>query len=98
MLIEFDSTKNVANLAKHGLPLSFAAFLDWNLANIREDCRRDYGEPRMIAMVPSGLRVYVVAFVDRQDVRRVISLRRANRREVRKYAAENPPPNLLHAD
>ena len=98
MLIDFDSAKNAANLAKHGLPLSFAALLDWNLANIRNDRRRDYGEPRMCAVVPCGLRIYFVAFVDRPEARRIISLRRANRREVKKYDAENPPPDLLHAD
>ena len=98
MLIDFDSTKNLANIAKHGLPLSIAALFDWNLANIKPDRRADYGELRMSAVVPYGLRVYFVAFVDRPQVRRIISLRRANRREVKKYAAENPPPNVLPAD
>jgi uncharacterized protein len=98
MLIEFDSAKNAANVAKHGLPLSFANLFDWELANIQDDLRRDYGEARMTAVIPYGLRIYFVAFVDRPGARRIISLRRANRREVRKYAAENPPPNLLHAD
>jgi len=57
MLIDFDSAKNAANIAKHGLPLSFAVYFDWGLANLHDD-----------------------------------------RREVKKYAAENPPPNLLPAD
>jgi uncharacterized protein len=98
MLIDFDSAKNAANIAKHGLPLSFAVYFDWGLANLHDDCRRDYGEPRINAVIPYGLRIYFVAFVDRPGVRRIISLRRANRREVKKYAAENPPPNLLPAD
>ena len=39
----------------------------------------------MIALVPKTEILYYVAFVDRGDVRRVISLRRANRREVKHY-------------
>jgi uncharacterized DUF497 family protein len=33
-----------------------------------------------------GVRLYCVVFVDRGDVRRIISLRKANRREEKRYA------------
>ena len=39
----------------------------------------------MIGLVPGGNTLYYVAFVDRGDVRRTISLRLAERREVKKY-------------
>ena len=39
----------------------------------------------MIGLVPEGNTLYYVAFVDRGDVRRIISLRLAERREVKKY-------------
>ncbi len=39
----------------------------------------------MIRLVPEGNTLYYVAFVDRGDVRRTISLRLAERREVKKY-------------
>ena len=39
----------------------------------------------MIALAPKTAILYYVAFVDRGSVRRVISVRRANRREVRHY-------------
>ena len=39
----------------------------------------------MIGLVPEGNTLYFVAFVDRGDVHRTISLRRAERREVKKY-------------
>lgn len=39
----------------------------------------------MIALAPEADTLYYVAFVDRGDVRRIISLRRALRREVRHY-------------
>jgi uncharacterized DUF497 family protein len=40
---------------------------------------------RMIALAPSTGVLYYVAFVDRSRSRRIISLRRANRREVKHY-------------
>jgi hypothetical protein len=39
----------------------------------------------MIGLVPEGSRLYYVAFIDRGEVRRVISLRPAERREVKHY-------------
>jgi uncharacterized DUF497 family protein len=59
--------------------LALAARLDWKQALIWIDARSDYGEMRMIALAPlkknqSG-RLYFVAFVDRDSVRRIISLR-----------------------
>jgi uncharacterized protein len=40
----------------------------------------------MITLAPNTEILYYVAFVDRGSVRRIISLRRANRREVKHYA------------
>lgn len=47
--------------------------------------RYSYDELRMIGLVPEGDTLYYAAFVDRGDVRRIISLRLAERREVKKY-------------
>lgn len=85
MKIEFDPAKDAANQAKHGLPLSMAEELDWEAALVWVDDRLEYNERRMIALAPKTEILYYVAFVDRGDVRRVISLRRANRREVKHY-------------
>jgi uncharacterized protein len=82
---EFDPNKNQLNFDKHGLSLSLAAELDWDDALLWVDERRDYGETRVLALAPRDSILYYVAFVDRGRVRRVISLRRANRREVRRY-------------
>ena len=49
------------------------------------DARFDYGETRMIALAPKTGTLYYVAFIDRDNTRRIISLRRANRREVNHY-------------
>ncbi|MCZ2441654.1 MAG: BrnT family toxin [Burkholderiales bacterium] len=85
MLIDFDPAKDEINRGKHGLSLALAKELDWGNALVWVDERRDYGELRMIALAPATGVLYYVAFVDRRRVRRVISLRRANRREVKHY-------------
>ena len=85
MRIEFDPTKDFSNQHKHGLSLSLAQELDWEAALVWIDDRLDYGEMRMIALAPKTEVLYCVAFVDRGIVRRIISLRRANRREVKHY-------------
>ena len=85
MLIEFDPAKDAANQDKHGLSLAMASELDWDQALVWVDERHDYGELRMIALAPDSGILYYVAFVDRADARRIISLRKANRREVKHY-------------
>lgn len=85
MRIEFDPVKDASNLSKHGLSLSMASELDWDEALVWVDDRYEYGEVRMIALAPDTGILYYVAFVDRDEVRRIISLRRANRREVKHY-------------
>jgi uncharacterized DUF497 family protein len=82
---EFDPKKDQLNLHKRGVSLAPASELDWDSALLWVDDRRDYGETRILALAPRTDLLYYVAFVDRLDVRRVISLRRANRREVRRY-------------
>jgi len=85
MKIEFDPAKDAANRANHGVSLSMAGELNWEAALVWVDGRFEYKETRMIALAPKTGILYHVAFVDRGEVRRVISLRRANRREVRHY-------------
>ena len=85
MRIEFDPAKDATNRAKHGVSLALAGELDWDAALVWIDYRIEYGELRAIALAPKIEILYYVAFVDRGEVRRVISLRRANRREVKYY-------------
>ena len=85
MRIEFDPAKNAGNRARHGVSLALAADLDWEAALVWVDDRFDYAELRMIALAPETGVLYYVAFVDRGDARRIISLRQANRREVKHY-------------
>lgn len=86
MLISYDPAKDEANRAKHHISLARAAELEWKTALVWDDERQDYGEARCCAIGYIGLRLHVVASVERDSVRRIISLRRANSREVRRYA------------
>jgi len=85
--IVFDPEKDKRNQIKHqGISLIEAVDFDWDEAVYIKDERRDYGERRVIAFGILNNRLYVVVFVDRENERRVISLRKANFREVKRYA------------
>jgi uncharacterized DUF497 family protein len=83
--IEFDPAKDRINLEKHGISLVAAAGIDLDSAIVIEDRRTDYGESRFLAYAPISGRLHVLWFTMRGTVVRAIGLRRANRRERRKY-------------
>lgn len=89
MEIEFDAAKDQANRAKHGCSLADAARLDWDAAVVIYDDRQDYGEERYIVTAPLEGRLYVVVITPRDEKMRIISLRKATRHEVRRYANQN---------
>ena len=86
MKIEFTSTKDATNIAKHGISLAMAELLEWDLLLATEDKRENYGEVRMIGFAPIGRKVYCVVFTENDEVYRIISLRKALPKEVRAYA------------
>ena len=86
MNISFDPAKDVANRAKHGVSLAEASAMEWDTVWAKLDLRRDYGERRIVGIGYIGLRLYCVVFTDRGGERRIISLRKANAREVAQYA------------
>ncbi|AAF84371.1 BrnT family toxin [Xylella fastidiosa] len=86
MNYEFDSAKSESNLDKHGLSLADADGFEWETAVVREDTRKQYAEPRFEAKGYIGNRLHVMVFCLRGDAVRVISLRKANSREVKSYA------------
>lgn len=86
MKFDFDLQKNAANMSKHGLSFDMVPLLDWQFALIGEDDRRDYGEVRFTALVPDGApRLFAVCYTLRQDTMRVISFRKANDREIKRW-------------
>ena len=85
-MIAFDAAKEQANIAKHGVSLSRAVDFVMEMARVSQDDRADYGEERLVAVGPLDNRLYVMIFTLRDGTIRVISLRKANRREVERYA------------
>ncbi|QEZ43284.1 BrnT family toxin [Cupriavidus oxalaticus] len=88
MDITFDVAKDAANLSKHGLSLRVAAQLDWPAVMAGVDTRRDYREVREIGFGVIADRLYCVVFTQRGDAMHIISLRKANQREVRNYVEQ----------
>lgn len=86
MQFEFDPAKDQTNVTKHGVSLAVACELEWDSLASRADTRHNYGEAREVGYAMMGGRLCCVVFVDRGDVRRIISLRRANNREKVLYA------------
>jgi len=83
MAITFDPEKNARNIAERGLSFERVAGLDWDTAIVVEDTRHDYGEPRLRVMARLDGRLHAAVVTPRGEDLRVISFRRANRREVR---------------
>ncbi len=93
MRITFDPAKDASNQAKHGVSLGLATQLAWDELLCRPDTRRDYGELREIGYAPIGDRLFCVVFVQRAREWRVVSLRKANRREVIDYVRHDQDQN-----
>ena len=81
----FDPAKDVINRNKHGVSLALAEILFAGPHVSVADSRFNYGETRQIAFGFIRNRLFVCVFADRGDERRVISLRKANTREVKRY-------------
>ena len=81
---EWDDAKRHVNRAKHGVDFDAIRAFDWESALVALDTRQR--EPRWIATGYIGNRLHVAVYAMRGMRRRVISLRKANAREVRRYA------------
>jgi uncharacterized DUF497 family protein len=88
MEITYDPAKDEVNQAKHGIALAEAADFEWDTAVIETDARKEYGEVRHIAFGALQDRMHVLVFVIRDGAVRVISLRKANSREVKRYGKQ----------
>lgn len=83
---EFDPAKDATNQAKHGIRLAFGVLVlsDPDVLSL-PDARRDYGEARTVSLGSVAGRVYVVVSTARGEAVRIISVRKANAREQRRY-------------
>ena len=92
MLITCDPHKSRANYFKYGIVLEFAQYLDWTNEMVWQDVRQNYNEVRMSGLVPLEGKIYAVVYVLRAESTRMISLRKANNREMKQYDKKHTKP------
>lgn len=88
MTISYDPAKNEKNIAERGISFERAADFEWASALVVEDRREDYGELRFQALGFIETRLHILVFTPRSGSVHVISLRKANRREVMRYESK----------
>ena len=86
MIYEWDEAKNRSNFAKHGLDFADAEHVLTRPCVTFVDDRFEYGEKRLVSLGLLAGRVVVIAQAPRgDDITRIISMRKANRREQKIY-------------
>ena len=88
MIIDFDPVKSAKNLADRDVPFMCVVDFDWVSASVVVDNRHAYPEQRLVAIGYLNEHLHVLCFTPIAGGIRVISLPRANKREVSRY--ENP--------
>ena len=81
----WDASKRLSNLDKHGVDFTAMDQFDWVTALVLEDTRAAYGEIRIRAMGLVKGRLHVAVLTERAGHLRLISLRKANKREQRQW-------------
>jgi hypothetical protein len=81
----WDGKKRAINLRNHGTDFAAAKDFDWTTALAFEDRRHDYGERRFVAYGKIASALYVLIWTPRDETVRIISLRKANGREIHRY-------------
>jgi uncharacterized DUF497 family protein len=81
MIFDWHDAKHGQTLRERGFGFDFAALIFEGRVLTRIDDRRDYGEVRVKAIGEVDGIVLVVIYTDRDDVRWIISARKANKRE-----------------
>lgn len=87
MKIEYDDNKRHQTLEHRGLDFAFAGellFSDLPVLEILDD-REDYGEDRWQTMGPFRGNIVLIVWTQRDDARRIISMRKCNEREQDRY-------------
>jgi uncharacterized protein len=90
-MFEWNEDKNRTNLQKHGIAFEdvLSVFASREALTL-EDRRRDYGEPSYIVLCPIEVVLLHVMYTVRGGSIRLISARRASRREQRDYERRKP--------
>ncbi len=88
MNITYDPAKNTRNIELRGLSFERVADFEFETALFSPDVRRDYGEVRIRALGRLKGRLHALVFTETADGIRVISFRKANKREERIYETQ----------
>ena len=86
MKIEFDKDKREKTLVERGLDFARADEVFAGVTVTGADGRQNYGEPRFVTVGCLDGRLVVLVWTPRGAARRIISMRKANEREIEKYA------------
>ena len=86
MVVDFDPQKRNRTLAERGLDFARADEMFAGRHFTAEDVREDYSEPRRITVGKLDGRMVVLVWTPRGEIRRIISMRKANEREQARYA------------
>ena len=85
MRVTWDEAKRTENLRKHGLDfLDAEGVFDGHTVTLEDD-RFDYGEQRFITFGVSDGRVLALVHTEQNEIIRMISMRKATRREEQGY-------------
>jgi uncharacterized DUF497 family protein len=87
MQISYDPAKRDETLVRRGLDLADAGSVLSGPTLTVEDDRCDYGEPRFITVGLLHARMVVIAWTPRGETHRIISMRKANDREITRYGS-----------
>lgn len=85
MRISYDPEKRRITLKRRGLDFHDALRLFAGAHYTDADTRRDYGEDRWISVGLLGTMTIVVVWTEREDSRRIISMRKADKDERQEY-------------
>ena len=88
MKISYDPQKRADTLANRGLDFDDVPEVFAGDVYETEDNRRDYGEVRWLTVGFLNGRLVIVVWTQRGDTHHVISMRRCNERERKKYFRE----------
>ena len=91
MPVTFDPDKNERNIRERDLSFELASEFEFETAYVEVDSRRAYDETRYVALGSLHGRLHVLCFTETADGIRVISFRKANNREVKRYAKVQTP-------
>ncbi|MBS1037222.1 BrnT family toxin [Gluconobacter cerinus] len=87
MRYDWDEAKRLSNIEKHGVDFVSAEDFEWDEAFIRAS--QSSNEPRLVALGPIGERLHVLVYSIETRTVRIISLRKANKREVLLYVSQD---------